>query len=255
MTSNGAQHYVLCEGYDDRAFLASVFEHLGLASMRSEAGRGPLVDAWQDQLKGGIYGFRHPSGTSPMVRLEEVKGLSKMARVARIALDGHTTKPLASLTLVRDDDSEVGETPLDVASWVRGIFPNEGVAKTTANTFEVRGVRVNVIVWRVDGDVSREGVPSKQTLERLVCSALADVDPSRASSVHRWLDDPPPASDVNDPKAIVGSYVAKWYAEDRLDAFYRGVVRDEALLEKVRPSLESTGAWRVSSELAGVPAP
>lgn len=254
MTVNGAQHYVLCEGYDDRSFLASVFELLGLASMRSADGGGPLVDAWCEALKGGIFGFRSSSDAAPVLRLQEVQGVTNMARVARIALAAHETKPLASLTLVRDDDTEVGETPLDVVAWVRGIFSGDEVTAKGPCAFSVRGIRVNVVVWRVDGTSTVEGIPSKQTLERLVCTALAEVEPLRAQSVHRWLMDPPSASNTNEPKAVVGSYVAKWYAEDRLDEFYRRVVRSAPLRDALRSHLELSGAWGIFAYLAGTEA-
>jgi hypothetical protein len=73
------------------------------------------------------------------------------------------------------------------------------------------GTRISLVRWETN-DPDTPGVPTRQTLERLVCAAMAAAYPQRGPSVHNWLgsrpDPPRPSS-----KEPAWSYMAGWYAE------------------------------------------
>jgi hypothetical protein len=107
---------------------------------------------------------------------------------------------------------------------------------------------VSLVLWKTN-DVKIDGVPEHQTLERVVCGALAAAYPGRAPLVHRWLDSramvPAPSS-----KAHAWSYMAGWYAEQGCEYFYRALWRDSELVAELKTRLEFCGAWRVAEALA-----
>lgn len=247
---NGAQpqHVVLCEGYDDRAFIAGILEHLGCQSLRDGDGEGPATDAWGDRLEKGRFGFRRRDGS--YVRLQAVVGIEKLIRSGKTFMQGTVARPLASLTLVRDDDGQAGDPPADMKSWVQALV-DEPVVPIAGETcsFSARGVPVYVVPWRVTTTTSAVGIPTQQTLERVVCAALAEVDGARADCVEHWLRSSPTAASLG-PKSYSGSYIAKWHAEDRLDAFYGRLMTDAMAGEREALQALLADVWYVFERLA-----
>jgi hypothetical protein len=96
----------------------------------------------------------------------------------------------------------------------------------------------------------KAGVPTEQTLERLVCSALCEVYPERAEAVASWLVARPEPPTKALAKAHAWSYMAGWYAEHGSSDFYEEVWRDTRLAQVLRRYLENSGAWRVAAMLA-----
>lgn len=250
MTTSPSQHVVLCEGYDDRAFLTAIFRLLGMKSMKPLQGEGVSVDAWGEELDKGAFGFASADASKPMMRLRAVNGVTKLGPIARVLLEEHIVKPLASLTLVRDDDGMHDAPAADMEHWLRGILPGKSITKESATTFTVEGIRVHVIAWRSNVPAPI-GVPPKQTLERLACTAFAEAHPAHAASVDRWLKDEPASPDRDEPKAYAGSYAAKWFAEERVDQFYAKLFSNEAARDRLCASLAESGAWSVFETLAG----
>ena len=107
---------------------------------------------------------------------------------------------------------------------------------------------VSVIRWEAPDGIL-EGVPSQQTLERVVCAALVAAYPARGPAVHKWLKsrpDSPPES----PKESAWSYMAGWYAEFGCEAFYRRVWADDRVAAELKSRLVECGAWRIAEALA-----
>jgi hypothetical protein len=93
------------------------------------------------------------------------------------------------------------------------------------------------------------GIPTKQTLERLVCSAILAVYPDRGPAVQNWLDSRP-AAPLAGPKEYAWSYMAGWYAEFGSDSFFREIWRDEGVAQQLESRLKACGAWRIGEMLA-----
>lgn len=90
------------------------------------------------------------------------------------------------------------------------------------------------IVWCCAGE--GEGIPGKQTLERVVCVALSGAEPGQGASVSRWLaDEPHQVGPVHKAHAL--SYLAKWYAEFGFEAFYQRIWEDDALAAQLESLL------------------
>ena len=97
-------------------------------------------------------------------------------------------------------------------------------------------------------DVTSPGVPSKQTLERLVCSAIVAAYPERGEPVQRWLESRPNPPKAN-PKEFAWSHMAGWYAKFDRDPFYRALWKDAKVATELQRRLEDCGAWQVAAEL------
>ena len=104
------------------------------------------------------------------------------------------------------------------------------------------------ICWSAS-DKGLPGLPTKQTLERLVCAAILAVYPDRGPAVHKWLDSRPAAPPAG-PKEHAWSYMAGWYAEFGSDAFFREIWHDEGVATQLESRLRACGAWRIGEMLA-----
>jgi len=107
---------------------------------------------------------------------------------------------------------------------------------------------ISLACWQAS-DADQPGLPSQQTLERLVCAALVAAYPDRRSAVADWLD-----SRVGNlragPKEHVWSYMAGWYTEYGCEAFYRQIWKESPVAEELRSRLTDSGAWRIAEVLA-----
>ncbi len=123
------------------------------------------------------------------------------------------------------------------------ILPVSPDANGNWSLFDSR-CSVQVVRWQTDTPLA-QGIPTKQTLERLVCSAICEAYPERLQEVALWLTDK-----SENPKAYAWSHMAGWYADHGCDDFYKEIWREE----KVRPLLErklnEIGAWEVFASLS-----
>ncbi len=221
---------LLCEGYDDRAFLAQWLEVLGW-----QPGLRCKYDAW-GEVPAGVFTFAKGSWE---LRLVECKGKARQVVVARTYL----AKPAVSvgkLIFARDADDPT-TTDFDAARREHLGGLREPLAGL------LRSCTIDVVLWGTLDPPPTLGVPAAQTLERIVASALAEADPPRAESVARWLGDEP-RFEGPEHKAVALSHMAKWHADEDRDRFYRSVwMRHRSLLEA---RLRSTGMWDVIAAIA-----
>lgn len=82
------------------------------------------------------------------------------------------------------------------------------------------------LVWHTDDRSGMKGVPDKQTLERLVCAAMAAAYQGRAEHVQDWLDNRPPEDDLPPVtgKSYAWSYMAGWAAQFGVEGFLREAI-------------------------------
>jgi hypothetical protein len=98
-----------------------------------------------------------------------------------------------------------------------------------------------------------EGLPGKQTLERLVCRAIAQAYPDRSKAVSGWLlsrRDPPNRSPRQEAKEHAYSYLAGWYASDGCDYFFRHIWEQEATRTHLISELTGAGLLQIIESAA-----
>lgn len=238
-----SQSVVLCEGYDDRAFWTGWLLRLGcLAASTPEERR----DEWARPVTGGRYLFYTPGRDRILV--EPCHGREQAPRAARAYFAAQATHPIRRLVINVDSDRRVGASEKPAV----GRLPPE--LEQLAREAEGRGegaasLEVLAVVWEC-ADPDQPGIPPKQTLERLVASAIQEAYPGRGASVARWLEDPP-LGDPRGAKAHGLSYAAKWYSGHGAEDFYGHVWRDEPVAAGLEERLRATGAWAAAERLIG----
>jgi len=244
------QHVILCEGYDDRSFWTGWLLHIGLQNLasRPDSSRSKRVtDPWGRSVVDGQYGFVTASGA--FVRLVPCRGGNKVAPAAAQFLNDHVTHPIGRLllNLDADDTTQVASTSARdaIAGMVRAHAGKP--VPDDDGTYCIGDVTVCPIVWECR-DADAPGVPSKQTLERLIAAAIVAVDPRRGENVAAWLAAVPRGGDSHKHHAL--SYLAKWYADHGPDDFFRELWRDPQTANQLELRLRATGAWTHVDALA-----
>lgn len=254
-----SESVILCEGYYDRAFWAGWLLHLGCVDPglppAGSTTRRTIRDPWNDPVTGGQFAYYSKSGR--FLRVMPCGGRSMIVPIALRRLGQRGTRALERLVLNIDPDVPAGGTSIgptglrqqDVLQHVQQIDP--GASLNADGNIEVDGgaTIVALIRWETN-DPPAPGLPDQQTLERLVCAALAAAYPPRAKPVQDWLDaraNPPPP----DPKEHAWSYMAGWYAGHGCDDFYANLWRDPNLLSELEHRLRSSGAWQIAETAAG----
>ncbi len=242
---------VLCEGYNDRAFWAGWLKHLGCREARTLGGF--FLDT-TIRAGRGHYGFR--SKSDRFLRVIPCGGRRHVRYEARSALDDRAFEPLLERLVINvdadtDAHADSAATGLRVQD-VQDIAREFDSAATTNGEGDVvlddGATVVSLVRWETD-DPPLPGVPTQQTLERLVCAAFAATYPDRGPVVDAWLEsrpDPPPLG----PKEPAMSYMAGWYADTGSDGFYRVIWDRGKVVDELRSRLGQCGAWRVAEALA-----
>lgn len=236
-------HVVLCEGFEDQVFWSGwLQERMGCVDRRGE------LDTHGRTVAKGQFHFHTPQGSSVVVKPYDGRG--SLSRAVRAELDVQNTESLRRLVVNLDSDAE-DEAAEGARDTVRQIAFQHGASIEVpfGEPFEVAGAKVSAVIWECPNDVMVEGVPTKQTLERLVAASIQAAYPGRGASVARWLDDEPQGGTSHKNYGL--SYQAKWYAQFRSNEFYRAVWRDELVARELQTRLEATGAWAVVEELVG----
>ncbi len=261
-----SESVVLCEGYHDRAFWAGWLERLGCTDPGQPPGstrRIPVTDPWGTQVSGGQFAFR--SASDKFVRLVPCRGdARRVRREARSRLDKErqrfqqqaSTSRLTRLVFNVDTDVNVSDASLktgfrlqDLRSLVDELDPS-----ATENEqgdfllFEGR-TTVSLVRWE-SADDATDGVPSQQSLERLVCGAVVAAYPDRGPAVQNWLDSRP-GDPPTGPKEFAWSHMAGWFAQQGCEAFFRVLWQKEPeVANQLESRLRQSGAWRVAEALA-----
>ncbi|NQU21684.1 MAG: hypothetical protein HQ567_10400 [Candidatus Nealsonbacteria bacterium] len=260
-----SESVVLCEGFHDRAFWAGWLEHLGctnLGQASGNTGRIVVTDPSGNRVTGGQFAFR--SASDKFVRLVPCRGdARRVRRKARLRLDEErqrfqqeaSTPRLTRLVLNVDTDVDVVDTSAktgfrlqDLGSLVDELDPSATNNEQGDFLLFDRRTTVSLVRWEAAGDAT-DGVPSQQTLERLVCSALMAAYSDRGPAVQQWLDGRP-AGSAPGPKEFAWSYMAGWYAKFGCEGFYKELWRDDPVAEHLKVRLKESGAWRVAEALA-----
>lgn len=234
------QAVILCEGFDDRAFLAEWLMRLGCVEARK--------DPWARPVAAGQYGFSSPSGG--FVRVHPCSGKTRLAEIADNYIDLHDARPVSRLVLCFDADCSApamvprGAVLQSLGSRRSVPLPDDSGAAT------IGGVEVVSIVWGCDDGPEAPGVPMQQCLERIVVAAIVAAEPARGASVAEWLR-AAPISAGPEHKAHAYAYLAKWFAQSGCEDFYRAVWRDDAVRAQLETRLRAMGSWSIVEALLG----
>lgn len=231
---------ILCEGYDDRAFLAGWLLRLGLNDLKPDKGRATPIDPWGLPVSDGQFAFRAPDGGS--VRVQPCHSRGNVFRRAKLRVKGAPSRALAGLVLAVDHD---------------GVDPTPQFDGVTAKARKLGVGNVNLAVWHCE-DPATDGVPDAQTLERVVCAAIVAAYPLRGPSVQTWVagrpDCPVPKDEVGH-KTLAWSHMAGWYSRHGCGDFYRAVWRDERVATALEDRLTANGAAAALRAGLDLPAP
>ncbi len=248
-----AESVILCEGYHDRAFWSGWLLALNCSDLRPLTGE-KTKDPWGKVVAKGAYAFRSASGR--FIRVSPVQGVGNILGDAIGLLKLRTTHALDHLVITVDSDAVEGDTEQRSAGHtikdVLATVTREGmIGSLDANgdlIMDGDGTRVSLVRWEA-ADASGPGLPSKQTLERLVCAAICAAYPERGENVHAWLASrhKPPKETV---KEYAWSYYAGWLATHGTDHFYRCLWDDPRVRPELRARLTGSGAWRIADAIA-----
>jgi len=260
-----SESVVLCEGYHDREFWAGWLEHLGLTDPGLRPGRTervPIFDPWKKKVAGGQFGFLSPTDHFVRIvpchgdirRIKETAARDWLDSAAKEQRQGAGESRLRRLVLSIDSDVNIDEPDIgkgfvltDLCSWLWQFDRSAELVEGGEVLLFGGAMAVSLVRWEAED--SMRGVPSKQTLERLVCAAIVAAYPERAEPVHRWLESRPNAPEAG-PKEFAWSHMAGWYAEFGSATFYRKLWNEPAVAVQLQSRLEACGVWQVAEELA-----
>jgi hypothetical protein len=257
---NPTETYVVCEGYHDRAFWAGALLHLGCSDpgIGGDGNRRPVFDPWKTKVVGGNFGFR--TARDHFIRIVPAHGRSEVMKTGRTRLESRGVQVVSRLVLSVDSDlpvdglGEAGAAPTgpDLLNWVKKTDPDATLPDREGDEVALAdGTRVNLLRWRTADSDRRPGMPNKQTLERVLCEALARAYPGRVSAVDAWLENRPDPPAAN-PKEHAFSYLAGWWAET--GSYESAILRwweDPAVRVHLMAVLTDSGCWRTVQAIAG----
>ena len=248
-------HLILCEGPEDRAFWNGLLKFRGWDRVHQKAGRDERAYTLGTPDKPG-------ADDRPYVEVLPVGGYDQLERALRAKLKEDRTKRVLREVLLNydtdlsDADRErglAGKTPAGVREGLRA----KDLACDDENGGRLRitgtDCRITLVPWKSAGP-KRDGVPKKETLERLVCDAIATAHPARAAAVEAWLNARPeidPAAEPHRHKSAALSYYAGWYPGGGSFAFFEGLWRDPPVTAELEKSLTAAGTWAAVDRLLG----
>jgi len=250
-----SQSCILCEGYHDRAFWKGL-----LGFLRCESLGGPGIIARDPQgkiVRGGEFAFRATRGG--FIRIAPVQGRNKLLPLAKSRLNARMDEPLRHLVINSDSDLHADGTPAPrgelqfetILQMARSFDPNASKAAEHVISLDAGTCKIISFPWR-STDPPIPGVPNQQTLERLICSALAAVHKDRPAPLEAWLKSRPSPPPTN-PKEHAFSYLAGWFAENgSYEAFCESLWNDRLIAAQLRGQLERQGVWTLIEEIAEI---
>lgn len=245
MSAEPKQHVVLCEGYEDRSFWKGWLLRLGCVDP-TDGGSKHVDDVCGRPVKGlGRYLFRTPAGSDVIV--QPFHGRSNARQAVEEYLGGKQIYRPHRLVLNLDSDAE-DASDRSAEDQVRGIARGLGAEGAGNGPFEIGGSALYALIWRCADPEPTPGVPTKQTLERLVAAAICAARPDRGPAVKAWLEAEPHGLEL--PRSYGYSYYAKWHADGGSGSFYELLWRDDSVVAALRHRLNATDAWNTVEELA-----
>lgn len=254
--SQPCESYIVCEGYHDRAFWAGLLERQGCKGpeILPDGSRKTISDPFGKSVTRGQFGLTTPSNR--FIRIRPANGKNNVLRVMRDRLMGRQTQWVEQLVVCVDSDKDAADssgagelTTASVLNEIRQLDP--GATPNGADILMDAGkTKISIIHWSVD-TAPQTGVPNKQTLERLICSAIVKVKPQWAEPVQDWLNERPDKPAAN-PKEHAFSYLAGWYAHTAsYEGFCAEIWRDKDIASALEQLLKASGAWSVVESLVG----
>jgi hypothetical protein len=241
---------IFCEGFHDRAFWKGWLQTLGCsdpgAPPPGASTRPDVHDPWGGIVSRGRFAFHSP--TKHFMRVTPCNGKPNILRLVRMRLKDHSTEPVRRIIVNEDSDLLAGApagvvTPASVERLVKEFDP----AATQRPNGEWRlfndTVGVSLILWTAN-DPPTDGVPTHETLERLITAAICAAHAGRGVAIRDWLASrplPPPP----DVKEFSWSHMAGWYAVMGGEAFYSNLWRDAAIAAQLERRLRASGAWAI----------
>lgn len=237
---------LLCEGYDDRSFWQGWLERrLGFSVKQSPIDRG---------RHGNIRDcYTYQASAGGLLHVIACRGGDRVWSVAREKLKERSAKPIARLVVNVDVDDS---TPEAIRTAIEALA---GATVTRLDHGDVqldRGTVISLVPWHVQRRDDKEaldlpGVPAKQTLERIVCTAVCRARPEWGKDVHAWL------ASRHDPrgpehKALGWSYAAGWFADHGPGDYYAAVWRDPDIASELEKLMADIGAQRIIDALTSL---
>jgi hypothetical protein len=184
-----SESVILCEGFLDRAFWAGWLEHLGCTDPGRQPGKPGRVPVKgpSGPATGGEFGFISKSGK--FIRIVPCNGKNGVLEEAKDRLEEDrdrlskgASEPLAvRLVVCLDPDVDVstkaqatGFRDQDLLALVQQFDPKASVT-TEGDVAVFDGASIASLVRWETMDPPLPGVPNRQTLERIVCAAIAAV--------------------------------------------------------------------------------
>lgn len=252
--------FILCEGPSDRGFWSGWLKSLGCASCFEASGRHrkALASVWGGDLAPGDFTFSLPGSVDPKkadIQIHPCGDAEALRSNIATLLGQLRTKPLDALIVNIDSDRDASEDPS-----INSALDRVGdlIFRATGRRLQPRGAQfidvdlppIEVVVWRSYSPARSVGVPEKQTLERLICAALASADSARGRSVLDFLGSPPLGGST--PKNYAASYRAKWFAH-RNDDLVEAIWQDSAIRGQLQVQLREIGVWDVVARILANP--
>lgn len=231
-----SQIQILCEGYDDRAFLKCWLLHLGAVDLWAQAGfkRKRLKELLSDngtKANDGDFCVRGQSGIDLVIR--PCLGVGELWAHAETALHDEI---VSRILLVCDSDRPAHDPE-----------PAQGRVQRLSQL--PSAIPVDLVVWHCGDQPNLPGVPSEQTLERLICSAIAEAQPETWKlAVEEFLRREPVFGPNH--KNYAHAYWAKFFAHD-FDDLYQAVWSQDrfpGVAAQLEARLRQNGDWdRIAS--------
>ncbi len=259
---------ILCEGYDDRSFLAGFFRHhcqctepAPDARPRSKYGKGVYVFSTAD---GSHEIHVLPCGSVSQLLTAFKNSMQEIASAVDSEVDfvtmftDHDTLPEGREPAIADTSSPFIK-PASIKDFLNGAKikfredPHGDIPQWHVEKADKSQCVVALLHIRTHDPAPRPGLPSKQTLERLVCHAIAKAHPDRPITVTDWLasrKDKPARTDRQESKEHSYSYLAGWYASDGCDYFFRHIWEQAQPREHLIQEMRDTGILQTLESLA-----
>ncbi len=232
-----SQNLILCEGYDDRAFWKGWLLSLGALDLLQEAGfdrtrlRNTLLGA-NIRSNDGDFCLRSPGGTYFVVR--PCLGQTSIWTKAQVALNDR----LVDRVILNCDSDRPASDPEPIQHRLQRLRQLNSE------------IPIDLVVWHCDDPPGLPGVPEQQTLERLICAAIASAQPETwKQAVEEFLRHEPVLGPNH--KNYAHAYWAKFFAHD-FDDIYQAVWSRERFAEvaaQLEARLRRNGDWERIAEL------
>jgi hypothetical protein len=216
------------EGFDDRHFLAGMVERLGWIPAREKHAQERVKTLLADsRTPNTSFGYLSPSRDRALLVNPGLAGHGNEARVFE-RVEFALSEPERRRELIACVDSDL-----------RWDDPDPTRPRLDRMRVVDPDGRVELAVWHWRPGVDRQGVPKKQTLERLVLGVLSEIEGSKGlgAIVDRFLAETPAASSLTG-KHFAWATMAKWYGEHGCGDFYQALWREDAFAQAMRATLD-----------------